>query len=102
MNHTPATRRRFIASLAGLGLGSTLLPGALWAQMEEKKEKEGAKDGSAKITVEMLKTAAAVSGLTLTDDDYEQIVTAVNQNLTRIVALRKIAIPNNVGPPLYF
>ncbi len=98
MRHTPATRRRFIASLAGLGLGSTLLPGVLWAQMEKEKES----GGSAKITIEMLKTAAAVSGLTLTDDDYEQIVTTVNQNLTRIGALRKIAIPNNVAPPLYF
>ena len=98
MKTSSASRRRFIASFAGLGLGATLLPGVLWAQVEEKKEKEG----GLKITVEMLKTAAAVSGLSLTDDDYEQILTAVNQNLTRNVALRKITIPNNVAPPLYF
>ena len=98
MKSHPATRRRFLSSLAGLGLGSTLLPGVLWAQMEKEKEQEG----SAKITIEMLKVAASVSGLTLTDDDYEAILTAVNQNLTRHVALRKIAIPNNVAPPLYF
>ena len=27
------TRRRFIASLAGVGLGSTLVPGIVWARM---------------------------------------------------------------------
>ena len=98
MKNSPATRRRFLASFATVGLSSTLLPGVLWAQMEKEKTK----DDSAKVSIEMLKTAAAVSGLTLTDEDYETILTAVNQNLTRHIALRKITIPNNVAPPLYF
>lgn len=100
MKSTPATRRRFLSSLAAAGFGSTLLPGVLWAQMEKEAPKE--KGEAPKVTIEMLKTAAAVSGLALTDDDYETILTAVNQNLVRHVALRKIAIPNNVAPPMYF
>ena len=94
MKNTSSSRRRFLLNFAGLGLGSTLLPGVLWAQMEQK--------GTSKITVAMLKEAAAVSGLTLADDDLELIVGTVNQNFTRYAALRKIPIPNNVAPPFYF
>jgi len=94
MKTTSDSRRRFIATFAGLGLGSTLLPGVVWAQMESK--------GAQTITPEMIKQAAALAGLTFTDEEIGGIVQTVNQNLGRYEAMRKIPIPNDVAPPFYF
>ena len=49
-----SSRRRFLAAMSGLGLGGTLLPGVLWATMEQ--------GGVQKISLPMLQAAAAVSG----------------------------------------
>ena len=50
------TRRRFLSFFSGMGLGGTLLPGVLWAQLQE--------DGAQRITQPMLTDALALSGLT--------------------------------------
>jgi Asp-tRNA(Asn)/Glu-tRNA(Gln) amidotransferase A subunit family amidase len=93
--NTPAfSRRSFLSSFAKLGLGATLLPGVLWAKMEET--------GATAITLPMLKSAAAVAGLSFSDEDLKGILTVANQNLGRYVAMRNIAIPNDVAPPFYF
>ena len=34
------TRRRFMAYFAGIGLGTTLVPGVLWARMQDAGEKK--------------------------------------------------------------
>src|ERR1700678_2594518 len=94
MTITEETRRRFLGCFSGIGLGGTLLPGVLWAQMQ--------RDGAQKITPEMLKDALAVSGLSFSDDDQKAMLQAVNQNLNRYDALRTLHIPNDVAPPFYF
>ena len=48
----------------------------------------------------MLKDALAVATLDFTDDQRQQMLTGVNQNLTRY--LRQIAIDPNIAPPLYY
>ena len=35
MHTADETRRSFLANLTGLGLGSSLLPGVLWGQMQQ-------------------------------------------------------------------
>jgi Asp-tRNA(Asn)/Glu-tRNA(Gln) amidotransferase A subunit family amidase len=87
-------RRQFMIGFAKLGLGAPLLPGALWAQMD-------AAGGNA-IDAAMLKDAARISGLELSDTECDSIVEAVNRNLSRIVALRAVEIPDDVAPPFYF
>jgi Asp-tRNA(Asn)/Glu-tRNA(Gln) amidotransferase A subunit family amidase len=89
-----ATRRRFIAQFSALGLGSTLLPGVLWAEIQQTAAQE--------ITPEMLKNALAMAGLTFSDEDQKTMLQAVNQNLTRMTELREIHIPNDVSPPFHF
>ena len=37
-NSTELTRRRFIAAFSGLGISSTLLPGVLWALVQDEEE----------------------------------------------------------------
>jgi Asp-tRNA(Asn)/Glu-tRNA(Gln) amidotransferase A subunit family amidase len=89
-----ASRRGFLNFFAGAGLGGTLLPGVLWAQLQQ--------EGAQRITAPMLTDALALSGITITDEDQRSMLQAANQNLTRYEDLRKVHIPNDVAPPFYF
>lgn len=94
---TPATgqtRRRFLAHFAGLGVGTTLLPGVLWGRMQA--------EGATEVTPEMLREALAVAGLELDDEAQEAMLEGVNQDLTRRWTLREVAIPDDVSPPFHF
>ena len=55
MKNIDETRRRFMAHFAGIGLGSTLLPGVLWGQMRQSNVTT--------ITPEMLTDSLAIAGL---------------------------------------
>lgn len=94
MPDAATTRRRFIAYCSSVGLSSTLLPGVLWARVQEAK--------TDRITVAMLKDALAVAGLDFTEEQRQQILGGINQNLTRYADLRQIHIDPNIAPPLYY
>jgi Asp-tRNA(Asn)/Glu-tRNA(Gln) amidotransferase A subunit family amidase len=92
--HTPdASRRRFLHFFSGIGLGSTLLPGVLWAQTQQ---------GSTEITIEMLRSALAMAGLSFSDDDEKGMLEGLNRALTNYSDIRKMHVPNDVQPPFYF
>lgn len=88
------TRRRFLGHFAGLGLGGTLVPGVLWARMQDA--------GASTVTLEMVTDALRLSGIELSEADRKAMVDSANQNLTRYEELRKIHIPNDVSPPFHF
>src|SRR3954470_22030427 len=94
MRDAADSRRRFLAYFASAGLSSTLLPGVLWARVQEEK--------ADRITSAMLKDALAIAGLEFTDEQRQQILSGVNQNLTRYTELRTIQIDPNIAPPLYY
>ncbi len=94
MRNTNEDRRRFLGFFAGLGLGSSLLPGILWAQLQE--------EAAQTITAPMLSDALALSGLKFSEEDQKSMLQAVNQNLNRYEEVRKLNIPNDVAPPFYF
>src|SRR5579862_8395915 len=87
-------RRRFLACCSGIGLGGTLLPGVLWAQLQQ--------DGAQQVTPEMLKAALGLSGLSFSEGDQKSMLQAVNSSLARYDEVRNLHIPNNVAPPFYF
>ena len=87
-------RRRFLAYFSGAGLSATVLPGLLWAQLQEQ--------GLQTVTAEMLSGALAVAGLKFTEEDEKAMLQAVNRNLTNYEELRDLHIPNDVAPPFYF
>jgi Asp-tRNA(Asn)/Glu-tRNA(Gln) amidotransferase A subunit family amidase len=91
---TAESRRRFLGFFSGMGLGGTLLPGVLWAQLQQ--------DGAQKITLPMLTDALALSGLTFAEEDQKALLQAANQNLARYEEIRRAPIPNDVAPPFYF
>src|SRR5215475_15982426 len=88
------SRRRFLNAFSGIGLGGTLLPGVLWAQMQQ--------NGAQKVTPEMLRGALDLAGLSFAEEDQKAMLQSVNQSLTRYEEVRKLGIGNNVAPPFYF
>jgi Asp-tRNA(Asn)/Glu-tRNA(Gln) amidotransferase A subunit family amidase len=94
MHTTDEHRRRFLAYFSGAGLAATLLPGALWAQVQQS--------GGDKVTPEMLKDALALAGLSFSEEDQKAMLQGVNQNFGRYEELRKLDIPNDVSPPFHF
>ena len=87
-------RRYFLAYFSGLGLSSTLLPGVLWAKMQEERNPA--------ITQEMMVSAEKLAGLEFTDPERESMVAGVNQNLQRYQELRHIPLGNSDWPSLQF
>src|SRR6185295_821081 len=87
-------RRKFLAYCSTVGLSSTLLPGALWAQVQDQQ--------SPKITLAMLKAAEQIAGLEFSDAERDLFIDDVNQNLARSVRMRSIRLDNSVPPCLRF
>ena len=76
------TRRRFLAHFTGIGLGSTLVPGALWAQMQQAQTLEA--------TPEMVRAALALSGLDFSEEDEKEIADGLNDTIRNYVEMRSI------------
>ncbi|MEO8680903.1 MAG: amidase [Vicinamibacterales bacterium] len=89
-----ATRRRFMTHFAGIGLGTTLAPGILWARMQDA--------GAQKVTLAMVTDALKLSGIEMTEADRQALVDGANRNLTGYEELRAVHIPNDVSPPFHF
>src|SRR5688500_528405 len=88
------TRRRFMVHFAGIGLGTTLAPGIMWARMQDA--------GASKLTLEMVTGALAMSGIDVSEEDRKAMVDSANRNLTQFADVRKINIPLDVSPPYHF
>jgi Asp-tRNA(Asn)/Glu-tRNA(Gln) amidotransferase A subunit family amidase len=91
---TQLTRRSFVAYFSGLGLSSTLLPGVLWARLQDEEEP--------RITKEMLEDAERVAGVEFTDEERDLMLRGLNDNLESYERLREVELPNAVAPALYF
>lgn len=88
------TRRRFLAQLSGFGLGGTLVPGVLWARVQDA--------ATDRITLEMVTDALKLSGIDLGEEDRKALVDGANTALSRLEEQRALHIPNDVSPPYHF
>jgi Asp-tRNA(Asn)/Glu-tRNA(Gln) amidotransferase A subunit family amidase len=88
------SRRRFIAHFASIGLGSTLVPGVVWARMQDA--------GTQTVTLAMVTEALQLSGIDLSEEDRKAMVDSANRNLTQYKELHAVHIPNDVSPPFHF
>ncbi len=94
-------RRRFLAYFSSIGLGSTLMPGALLAQAQAQTQGQDA----AQITAEMVKGAAKIAGLTFSDEAVKRIVEGLNRKngfLRNYESLRELKLGNSVPPAFVF
>jgi Asp-tRNA(Asn)/Glu-tRNA(Gln) amidotransferase A subunit family amidase len=92
--YPPNQRRQFIEYFAFIGLSSSLLPGVLWAKLQEQKTQ--------KITVEMLREAEEISGVHFTDAQRDMMLKGVNENRDRYKELRQVHLEVTVPPALRF
>ncbi len=93
MNNLAQTRRRFMSTFTATGLGATLVPGVLWARMQDAAASE--------ITLAMVTDSLKLAGIDLPEDDKKTIVATANRNLSSIEAIRKVHIPSDVSPPFH-
>ena len=92
MSELAYDRRAFMEYFAAAGLGSTLMPGVLWAQVA----------AGAEITAASVKCAEEIAGLTFDDDEREMMVAGLRTNEARIRALHAVELSNGEAPVLTF
>src|SRR5579864_3197568 len=87
-------RRRFLTACSGMGLGTTLFPGVLWAQAQAQ--------GARKITKAMIDEAAAVAGVAIADDYKQMMLDNLNEQAKGYAGIYALHIQNSVEPALLF
>ena len=94
-NRREVDRRRFLSYFGALGLGGTLLPGALLAVAQDAPE----------ITPEMVAAAAGIAGLSLTPEAGKAVAEGLNRKgglLQNFEALREMGLGNDTPLALAF
>jgi hypothetical protein len=77
---------------ASIGLGSTLLPGVLWAKAANGEE----------INAAAIACAEEIAGLKFDDAEREMMLDGLKSQEARLEALHKIPLPNSVTPAIIF
>jgi len=85
-------RRQFMSYFASVGLGSTLLPGVLWAKVAAGED----------ITATTIAAAEEIAGLKFDDAERAMMLDGLKQQESRIEALHKIPLANSVSPAIVF
>jgi len=85
-------RRAFMSYFASIGLGSTLLPGVLWAKVAAGED----------ITVAAIASAEEIAGLKFDEAERTMMLEGLKTQEQRIEALHKIQLPNSVAPAIVF
>ena len=89
---TAHDRRAFIGYFSALGLGSTLLPGVLWAAVAR----------GAEITAQSIAAAEEIAGVHFTDAQREAMVKDLQQQREQIDQLHAIPLDNATPPAVQF
>jgi len=87
-------RRAFMAYFSSIGLGSTLFPGVLWAQMQQPQAPE--------ITKEMIASAEQIADVSFTDDERAAIVRSLQQARNGVDQLHRAPLDMSVFPAIVF
>ena len=94
MKNLESTRRRFLATFTGAGLGGTLVPGVVWARVQDS--------ANGRVTLVMIEEALRLSGIEVGEEEKKTLVEGANRNLTGYEEIRKLHIPPDVSPPFHF
>jgi Asp-tRNA(Asn)/Glu-tRNA(Gln) amidotransferase A subunit family amidase len=85
-------RRAFMGYFSSVGLGSTLLPGILWAKVA----------AGADITKETVACAEELAGLSFDEKERELMVEGLKQQRQQVDALHAVKLDNSVAPAVVF
>jgi Asp-tRNA(Asn)/Glu-tRNA(Gln) amidotransferase A subunit family amidase len=86
-------RRTLLAFFASSGLGHTLLPGVLWAQIQP---------GTRKLTIEMVREAARLAGLSWTDQECQELLDSLSSFSRHAEGIDKPTLTNASPLPIHF
>jgi Asp-tRNA(Asn)/Glu-tRNA(Gln) amidotransferase A subunit family amidase len=85
-------RRSFVSYFTGLGVGSSLLPGVLWAKLAAGEE----------ITAETIACAEEIAGVSFDETERQMMVDGLKQQAKQIADLHQVTLPNSLPPALRF
>lgn len=91
-NGVDRSRRRVLAALAGIGIGTVGFRETLAAQAA----------AATGVDADVIKNAERIAGLELSDEDRKSVAASVNRSLRGYEVLRKIALENAVAPAIAF
>lgn len=86
------TRRRAMATLAALGVGTATFQRALAAQAAE----------ASAVSPDSIRQAEWIAGITLDDEQRKSVADALNDDFKAVAELRKIEVPHGVPPAVTF
>ena len=92
LNDSIPDRRAFLGYFASIGLGSSLLPGVLWASVAR----------GAEITVQTIAAAEELAGVQFTDAQRAAMVDDLKQQKQQIAELHAVHLDNDVPPAVQF
>src|SRR5512146_73207 len=85
-------RRAFRGYFASIGLGTSLLPGVLWAKLT----------AGAEITKETIAAAEEIAGVHFSDAQRAMMLNKLKRQAQSTDALHKLNVQNDVAPALVF
>src|SRR5215475_12848225 len=94
MSSTTYDRRAFMAYFGSIGLGTTLLPGVLWAQAAQQQ--------GATITTEQIAAAEEVAGLQFSEEERKAMAEGLGRARNDLSTLHKEAIDMSMFPTIVF
>ncbi|HEX3865531.1 MAG TPA: amidase [Gemmatimonadaceae bacterium] len=97
MSSTIYDRRAFMAYFTSVGLGSTLMPGTLWAQFNGQGGQQGPD-----ITKEMVASAEELAGLSFSDEERTAMLRDLRQMRDNIESLHKEPLDQSILPAIVF
>ncbi|HEX2778079.1 MAG TPA: amidase, partial [Gemmatimonadaceae bacterium] len=92
LQDSPRDRRSFIGYFASIGLGSTLLPGVLWAQVS----------AGAEITTQTIAAAEEIAGVHFTEEQRAAMVKDLEDQKKQLDQLHAVHLENGVPPAVQF
>ena len=93
------TRRRVLQAATGVGLGSTLFPGALLALASSQASAQGLDlRGWPAITPEMIDAAAAIASVKITDAQKAMMLNGLAAQRNSALRVRELKLANSVMP----
>jgi Asp-tRNA(Asn)/Glu-tRNA(Gln) amidotransferase A subunit family amidase len=96
MSQTTYDRRAFMAYFSSIGLGSTLMPGALFAQFQGQQQQ------APEITKEMIAAAEEIAGLHFSDEERQQMIRGLQSARANIQQLHKEPLDQSILPAIVF
>lgn len=88
----PPDRRAFLGYFASIGLGSTLLPGVLWAKIA----------AGAEITTQTIAAAEEIAGVEFDDAERAMMVKDLKDQRKQIEQLHAVKLENSIPPAVQF